>query len=432
MEIKKGASLDMLLRIFVLFCVGILTAPGIVRGAPQDSDADRIDFVTDIKPIFENHCLRCHGPEEEEAFRIDDRDATMDYIEPGDPDESDLMYHLTTDDEEDMMPPPDEGGPLDDADIQLIRTWIEQGAEWPDGVTFQEPSEQADPNENVGEVSDSNDGDAENATGGETNKSTPVRKKRDEFEPSWTRAIGSLHPAILHIPMGLLLGAGFFALLSLRGNFVMADCAYYCLWLGALGAILACISGWYFGPMENYKPVETWDDLLDTSSKLFWHRTSAIVVTVLAVLVALYAAAARNRNPDDGLLWKLGVILLAGGVGFVGHEGGELTWNRDGKHYRDLETLMQRYVPVLAPQANEKEKDRGDRPADVNESDDDVSERDAGNDDATGVSLEFLPNADSDNEAENDADGADGDGADGDGASRGESDRENSAATRVD
>ena len=75
----------------------------------------------------------------------------------------------------------------------------------------------------------------------------PVAAKSDRI----VNAIGSLHPAAVHLPMGLLLASGLFALFSLRGNFVMSDCAYYCLWLGTIGAVFACVSGWWFSPMEN-------------------------------------------------------------------------------------------------------------------------------------------------------------------------------------
>ena len=127
----------------------------------------------------------------------------------------------------------------------------------------------------------------------------------------------------------------------------MSDCAYYCLWLGTLGAILACVTGWGFGPMENYSKVQSFEDFVTPDSRLFWHRTSGLLVTAAAVLVALFAAGSRNKNPDEGVLWKLGVMLIALGIGYVGHEGGELTWDRDGKHYRDLNGMLKKYLPIL-------------------------------------------------------------------------------------
>ncbi len=167
--------------------------------------------------------------------------------------------------------------------------------------------------------------------------------------------------------LGLLLAAGLFALFSLRGNFVMSDCAYYCLWLGTLGAIVACVSGWWFSPMENRGTVTEVADLLNQDHKIFWHRTGALIATVFAFLLALFAAGARNRDPDDGVMWKLGLILLAAGIGWVGHEGGELTHGAD--HYKDLEAIGADLLPGVfgdpeAPPKAEKAKEPDDESAD--------------------------------------------------------------------
>ena len=301
-----------------------------------------VNFKNDIQPIFENHCLRCHGPETEEGFRIDEKEAALDYITPGEPEESEIYTYLVTDDEEELMPPPDEGGPLGDSDVQLVKLWIAQGAVWPDDVQWGTGAGvETEP------VSDSGPADKPPVA-------NPPVTKTDE--PNIYRAIGSLHPAMIHLPLGLLFASGLFALLSLRGSFVMSDCSYYCLWLGTLGAILACVSGWWFAPMENSAwQVESLEDLTNVDSKIFFHRTSGLIVTTAALLLALYAAGSRNRNPDDGVLWKLGTLVLAAGIAYVGHEGGELTWNRDGKHYRDLDGILEKYIPIFSDAEKEKE-----------------------------------------------------------------------------
>jgi len=296
----------------------------------------QISFKNDIQPIFESHCLRCHGPETEEAFRIDEKDAAMDYIAPGEPEESEIYTYLISDDEDEMMPPPDEGGPLDDADVQLVKLWITQGASWPDNLKWKLP------------VDSETDAVADTSQQDEKTAVQPT-------EPNIWRAIGSLHPAVIHLPIGLLLASGLFALLSLRGSFVMSDCSYYCLWLGTLGAIAACVTGWWFAPMENPDwRVKSFDNLINMDTKIFWHRSSGLIVTIAAFLICLFAAGARNRNPDDGVLWKLGAMLLAVGIGYVGYEGGELTWNRNGKHYRDLNEVFDKYVPIFSTDGEAK------------------------------------------------------------------------------
>lgn len=135
----------------------------------------------------------------------------------------------------------------------------------------------------------------------------------------------------------------------------MSDCAYYCLWLGALGAIAACVSGWFFSPMKGYGEVNAVADILDPEKKIYWHRLTGLIATVAALILALFAAGARNKDPDDGLIWKLGVMLLALGIGFVGHKGGELTHGED--HYSDIHALYESLFPGNA-------KEDGDRTID--------------------------------------------------------------------
>ena len=296
---------------------------------------DKIDFVLNIKPIFENHCVSCHGPEKAESFRIDDREDALFYVEPeGSPnaEESDLFLCLESEDEEELMPPPDENNPLSENQIQLVKAWINQGADWPEGIELVDTSPAA-----LGMVGQEA-GDAGEAKGPmadpEAAAAAAAAKTQQVFN-----AIGSLHPAAVHLPIGLLLAAGLFALFSLRGNFVMSDCAYYCLWLGTLGAIVACATGWWFSPMENKGTVAEFADLFNQEHKVFWHRTGGLIVTAVAFLLALFAAGARNRDPDDGILWKLGLIVLAGGIGWVGHTGGELHYPSD--HYEDLNGLFE-------------------------------------------------------------------------------------------
>ena len=271
-----------------------------------------VDFVKDIKPLFENYCIACHGPSKKEDFRIDMRDNALDYVIPEDSESSDLYLYMISEEEDELMPPADAHNPLSPKQIVMVKTWIDEGAEWPD---------------DVGEWNDIPLPDA-----GKDAEAANAEQQRA------LNAVGSLHPAAVHLPIGLLLAAGLFAFLSLRGNFVMSDCAYYCLWLGALGAVAACVSGWFFSPMEGYGAQALDGSLLDQKDPMFMHRTSGIVCTICALILALFAASARNRDPDDGTMWKLGLILLACGIGFVGHEGGELHYGEN--HYEDLNAVF--------------------------------------------------------------------------------------------
>ena len=330
----------------------------------QDNN-QTVDFQNDIRPILESNCVSCHGVEEPEGgYRIDIRDEALEYVEAGDAEGSEFYEYLITDDEDALMPPRDDGGPLDDSDISLIKTWINEGASWPEGVVLKDP-------------------DAENSMEGGDEDQDPQAADQDNLKIF--RAIGSLHPAAVHLPVGLLLAAGLFSFLSLRGNFVMSDCAYYCLWLGALGAIVASLTGWWFTLSEFPKEVvNEVGDLVNQKHDLFWHRTSALIATVFALLLAMFASSARNRDPDDGMGWKLGAIILAIGIGFVGHKGGELTWKES--HYKELNEVWTDYTSELFDAAG---AGAVDAPVNNDADDETDAEEAGGSGETTGDGLEL-------------------------------------------
>ena len=101
-----------------------------------------VDFLKQIAPIFEQHCVRCHSPGNNKG---DVSLATFhdlksnDFVTAGDPDGSYLIELVTSQDGE---PPamPKEAKPLSDAEVNLLRQWVRQGAKWPDRVVVKEKS----------------------------------------------------------------------------------------------------------------------------------------------------------------------------------------------------------------------------------------------------------------------------------------------------
>ncbi len=95
---------------------------------------DRVDFEKNIRPLFVEHCLPCHGPKKQQAsLRLDGRNHALSggesgpVIVPGNPDASLLYQHLLPDAEK-RMPPKN---PLSKEQIAKIRDWISKGAYWP-------------------------------------------------------------------------------------------------------------------------------------------------------------------------------------------------------------------------------------------------------------------------------------------------------------
>ncbi len=111
--------------------------------------AKRIDFARDIRPILANHCWACHGPDEktrEAGLRFDVRDVAIAKLKserraivPGDAKSSALIARIHAVKESQRMPPPDSKKPLSDAQKQLLKRWIEEGAEYKDHWAFIAP-----------------------------------------------------------------------------------------------------------------------------------------------------------------------------------------------------------------------------------------------------------------------------------------------------
>jgi len=99
-----------------------------------------VDFVRDVRPIFETHCYECHGETKQKAgLRLDVKAAALQggdnegpNIIPGKAKESSLIHLVASSDEDERMPP--EGDGLSAAEIATLTAWINAGAVWPDGV----------------------------------------------------------------------------------------------------------------------------------------------------------------------------------------------------------------------------------------------------------------------------------------------------------
>jgi mono/diheme cytochrome c family protein len=102
----------------------------------------KVDFAKDIQPILQNSCLECHGPEKTKGgLRLDTKELTLKggkngaVLVPGQADKSELYLRTTLPaDNDDVMP--NKGDKLTKAQTDFLRDWINQGAEWPEGVVL--------------------------------------------------------------------------------------------------------------------------------------------------------------------------------------------------------------------------------------------------------------------------------------------------------
>ncbi|SVD26279.1 uncharacterized protein METZ01_LOCUS379133, partial [marine metagenome] len=103
------------------------------------TDAGKIQFNRDIRPILSDNCFACHGPDanhRKAGLRLDTREGALadlgDYaaVAPGTLGRSELLARITAADPDDLMPPPETGKRLSAGERRLLRDWIAQGAEY--------------------------------------------------------------------------------------------------------------------------------------------------------------------------------------------------------------------------------------------------------------------------------------------------------------
>ena len=97
----------------------------------------KVDFRRDVQPLIQEHCIACHGPEQQmNSFRLDQRSAalrggTRTVIVPGNSAASRLYLRLIGNEFGRKMPA---AGSLKPEEIAIFKAWIDQGAEWPDDL----------------------------------------------------------------------------------------------------------------------------------------------------------------------------------------------------------------------------------------------------------------------------------------------------------
>ena len=108
----------------------------------------KVDFATQVQPIFRQYCVDCHGTKEQKnGFRLDRRSdamrgGTIAVIGPGNAAGSRLYHKLIGDKFGPQMPPT---GALPPAHVETIKRWIDEGAEWPDALANEAPPVPPDP-----------------------------------------------------------------------------------------------------------------------------------------------------------------------------------------------------------------------------------------------------------------------------------------------
>jgi ankyrin repeat protein len=97
----------------------------------------KVDFGRDVLPIFRQNCIACHGPAQAiSGLRLDRkssvfRDGFRRVVKGSS--QNSFLYHRLIGTEYGLQMPPTGG--LRPEQIAVIKTWIDEGAEWPDSLS---------------------------------------------------------------------------------------------------------------------------------------------------------------------------------------------------------------------------------------------------------------------------------------------------------
>ncbi len=108
-----------------------------------------LEFNRDIRPILSDNCFACHGPDEkarQAGLRLDVAEHAKVKLAsggialvPGKLSESELVRRIVAVDPSHQMPPTESGKKLTARQIELLKRWIEQGAEYQPHWSFVTP-----------------------------------------------------------------------------------------------------------------------------------------------------------------------------------------------------------------------------------------------------------------------------------------------------
>ncbi|MCP5119494.1 MAG: DUF1549 domain-containing protein, partial [bacterium] len=129
---------------------GALALSLLILAFPLFSAGDaKVDFNRDVRPILSDRCFACHGPDENTRMvdlRLDTREGAFAdrggyrVIVPGGPSGSRLYQRIGHEQAALRMPPRGSAEPLTAEEIETIRRWIDQGAEWDSHWAYRKPA----------------------------------------------------------------------------------------------------------------------------------------------------------------------------------------------------------------------------------------------------------------------------------------------------
>jgi uncharacterized membrane protein len=156
----------------------------------------------------------------------------------------------------------------------------------------------------------------------EPTSAEPAEAKPSGFE-KLIRWLGKLHPAAVHFPIALLAAAAVAELLRLAtGQAAFEAVSRYCVWFGALTALVAGVLGWFAGDFR----------LSDDSWVLTTHRWLGTSTVACAGLVLVLTEVSRRQDRRRTRMWfRVALLVVALLVLVTGFFGGAVVFGLD--HY---------------------------------------------------------------------------------------------------
>jgi len=162
---RKGRRQTISILAVILFSVGMFQCQE--RGTSVKVPKN-VDFNFDVRPILVQNCYLCHGPDPSSRkadLRLDTfegatvlREEGKSAIVPGNISKSEMISRITHHDADMVMPPPESNLKLSEYEIEVLKKWIDQGAEWKVHWAFNQPEliepEKHDAEESTNEIDD--------------------------------------------------------------------------------------------------------------------------------------------------------------------------------------------------------------------------------------------------------------------------------------
>jgi uncharacterized membrane protein/mono/diheme cytochrome c family protein len=150
---------------------------------------------------------------------------------------------------------------------------------------------------------------------------------------SITDFFSHLHPSLVHLPIGILLLASLFQLLSLKPKYASLHAATrIALFWGMVSAIFSCISGYLLSQSGDYD-----EELVDT------HKWFAISTAFISLIAWLF-----NRWENKFAKWV--ILLMIPLIIVTGHLGGSLTHGTDylTKGFSENDSVIEKEMKPIA------------------------------------------------------------------------------------